>query len=174
MVPKEKVTWDFFQEEFRMKYISQRFIDQIWKEFLELKQGKMSVVEYEHEFVRLSKYAQECVSTEAIMCKSKAEELNKEKIKAVIAARDARKRPMSKLFQSQSKNSKEMNPRLTVSAGYSHRDRGRSYSGSKAQATSMASVGNVRPNRLECQHCGKQHQGECWAISRGCFRCGSP
>ena len=65
VVPKEKVTWDSFQEEFRKKYISQRFIDQKRKEFLELKQGNMTVTDYERE----SKYARECVSTEAIMCK---------------------------------------------------------------------------------------------------------
>ncbi|XP_012472377.1 uncharacterized protein LOC105789550 [Gossypium raimondii] len=57
------------REEFRKKYISQWFIDQKRKEFLELKQGRMSVVEYEREFVKLSKYAQECVSTKAIKCK---------------------------------------------------------------------------------------------------------
>ena len=61
VVPSERVTWDFFQEELRKKYISQLFIDKKRKEFLELKQGKMSVAEYEREFVRLSKYAQECV-----------------------------------------------------------------------------------------------------------------
>ena len=27
VVPKERVTWEFFQTEFRKKYISQRFID---------------------------------------------------------------------------------------------------------------------------------------------------
>ncbi len=43
-----------------------------------MKQGRMSVVEYEREFVRLSKYAQECVSTEAIMCKRFEEGLNKD------------------------------------------------------------------------------------------------
>ncbi|XP_012442005.1 uncharacterized protein LOC105767019 [Gossypium raimondii] len=78
VVPKERVTWDFFQEEFRKKYISQRFIDKKCKEFLELKQGRMSVAEYEREFVRFSKYAQECVSTEAIMCKRFEEGLNKD------------------------------------------------------------------------------------------------
>ncbi|XP_012461410.1 uncharacterized protein LOC105781415 [Gossypium raimondii] len=46
VVPKERVTWDFFQEEFRKKYISQWFIDKKCKEFLELKQGRMSVAEY--------------------------------------------------------------------------------------------------------------------------------
>ena len=53
----------------RKKYISQSFIDQKRNEFLELKQGQMTVTEYEREFVRLSRYARECVSTEAIMCK---------------------------------------------------------------------------------------------------------
>ncbi|KAA3460964.1 DNA/RNA polymerases superfamily protein [Gossypium australe] len=37
VVLKERVTWDFFQMEFRKKYISQRFIDSKRKEFLELK-----------------------------------------------------------------------------------------------------------------------------------------
>ena len=76
VVPKERVTWEFFQTEFRKKYISQRFIDQKRKEFLELKQGRMTVTEYEQKFVRLSRYARECVSTEAIMCKRFEDGLN--------------------------------------------------------------------------------------------------
>lgn len=36
------------------------------------------MVEYEREFVRLSKYAQECVSTEAIMCKRFEDGLNED------------------------------------------------------------------------------------------------
>ena len=67
VVPKEKVTWKLFQEEFRKKYISERFVEQKHKEFLKLKQGNMTVTEYEKEFVRLSKYAREYISTEAKM-----------------------------------------------------------------------------------------------------------
>ncbi|KAA3481032.1 maturase K [Gossypium australe] len=59
----ERITWEFFQTEFRKKYISQRFLDQKNKEFLELKQVHMTVTEYEREFARLSKYAREYVST---------------------------------------------------------------------------------------------------------------
>ena len=121
VVPREKITWELFQEEFRKKYISQRFVDQKRKEFLELKQGKMSVTDYEREFVRLSKCARECVSTEAIMSKRfedglnediklfvavlelkefvvlveracKAEELVKEKRRSEMESRDSRKR----------------------------------------------------------------------------------
>ncbi|KHG09560.1 Zinc finger CCHC domain-containing 8 [Gossypium arboreum] len=52
------------------------------------------------------------------------------------------------------RRSKETNPRMVVSAEDSHRDRGKAYSGSKAQATSVASV-------------------ECWGNERACFKCGS-
>ncbi|KAA3471199.1 Hexaprenyldihydroxybenzoate methyltransferase, mitochondrial-like protein [Gossypium australe] len=83
VVPRENITWEFFQTEFRKKYISQRFLNQKRKEFLELKQGNMTVSEYEREFVRLSKYAREWVQTEAEMCKHFEEGLN-ENIKLLI------------------------------------------------------------------------------------------
>ncbi|KAA3478082.1 reverse transcriptase [Gossypium australe] len=78
LVPKERVTWDFFQTEFRKKYISQRFINSKRKEFLELKQGRMIVSEYERKFVRLSRYARECVSSEAAMCRRFEDGLNED------------------------------------------------------------------------------------------------
>ncbi|KAA3473604.1 Protein MCM10 [Gossypium australe] len=63
--------------EFRKKYISQRFLDQKHKEVIELKQGRMTVTEYEREFVRLSKYSREYVCTAEIMCKWFVDGLNK-------------------------------------------------------------------------------------------------
>ena len=132
VVPREQVTWEFFQTEFRKKYISQRFVDQKRKEFLELKQGSMSVTDYERKFVRLSRYARECVSSEAIMCKRfedglnedikmfvgileirefvvlveracKAEELRKEKQKVDVGTGEFRKRSSRKSLQQASK-----------------------------------------------------------------------
>ncbi|KAA3470649.1 Protein MCM10 [Gossypium australe] len=129
VVPSERVTWEFFQTKFLKKYISQWFLDQNHKEFLELKQGRMTMTEYEREFVRLSKYAREYVSTKETMCKRfidglnedikllvgilklkeffvlvdracKAEELSKEKRKADSEVRDSRKRSMSKPYHS--------------------------------------------------------------------------
>ncbi|KAA3484598.1 DNA/RNA polymerases superfamily protein [Gossypium australe] len=143
----------------------------------------MTITEYEREFFRLSKYARECVSTKAIMCKRfknrlnedirvlvgilelkefvvlverscKAEELNKEKRKVDLEARDSRKRPMSK-------------------SGYSHRDRGKQHSSFKSQATSMASVGNVKSNRPDCQQYARRHPNKCRMNDRACFKCGS-
>ncbi|KAA3484866.1 Retrotransposon gag domain-containing 1 [Gossypium australe] len=42
------------------------------------RQGHMSVTDYEWEFVRLNKYARECVSTEAVMCKRFEDGLNED------------------------------------------------------------------------------------------------
>nr|XP_012466475.1 unnamed protein product [Gossypium raimondii] len=151
VVSRDRVTCEFFQTEFRKKYISQRFIDRKRKEFLELKQGRMTVTEYEREFVRLSRYARECVATEAVMCKRfedglnedikllvgileikefvvlveracKAEELGKEKRKTNFEATDFRKRASSKSFQSTSKKFREDHSRSKASAGFSKRD----------------------------------------------------
>ncbi|XP_016738017.1 uncharacterized protein [Gossypium hirsutum] len=78
VILKERITWEFFQEEFQNEYISKRFMDQKRKEFLELNQGRKTVTEYERDFVRLSKYAKECVSTEAIMSKIFEDGLNED------------------------------------------------------------------------------------------------
>ena len=200
VVPKERVTWEFFQTEFRKKYISQRFIDQKRKEFLELKQGRMTVTEYERKFVRLSRYARECVSTEAIMCRRfedglnedikllvgileikefvvlveracKAEELGKEKRKADYEARDSRKRSFSKSFQSTSRKFRADHSQSKATAGFPKYDRDRPPVSSRA--TSVASVGSVRQNRSECKHCGKWHPRDCRLHDRSCFKCGS-
>ncbi|KAA3480539.1 Gag-Pol polyprotein [Gossypium australe] len=134
------------------------------------------MTEYEQEFIRLRKYARECVSSEAIMCKRfkdglnkdirllvgilklkqfvvacKAEELGKEKRKADFEARDSRKISMNKPYQSSSKRSRDFYSHSNASMGYSNRDRGKQYSSPKALATSVSSVGSVRNNRPECQ-----------------------
>ncbi|KAA3484533.1 DNA/RNA polymerases superfamily protein [Gossypium australe] len=150
----------------------------------------MTVAEYEREFVRLSKYAQECMFTEAILYKifedgldedvrllvgilelkefvvlvdraNKAEELSKEKRKAVSEARDARKWPMSKSYQAQSKRSKEVNPRTTASVGYSQRERGNTDDKEKKQ--------EIRSNNVSSR--GRpQKNSENGASSRGASR----
>ncbi|XP_017630901.1 uncharacterized protein LOC108473700 [Gossypium arboreum] len=202
VVPQERVTWEFFKEEFQKKYSSERFIDQKRKEFLDLKQGRMTVTEYEREFVRLSKYARVCVSSEAKMCRRfedglnkdirlsvgalklkefvvfvdracKAEKLIKENKKIEAKTRDARKRNASKSFPSQSKKSKDAYSRSHASTRHSYRDRIKQDSDFKSQATSVASVGNVRSSKPECQHCGRNHFDKCRMNDGSYFRCSS-
>ncbi|KAA3487781.1 Gag-Pol polyprotein [Gossypium australe] len=80
----------------------------------------------------------------------KAEELVKEKRKAESESRDSKKRHLGKSFQSSSKKSREFTARSTTSAGFSNRSKGRQCPGSKAQTTSIASVGNAQPSIPEC------------------------
>ena len=63
MFPKP-ISRDFFVQEFRTKYVTDDYKETKWKQFLNLKQGKLTVAEYEKEFSHLSKYAPELVLTE--------------------------------------------------------------------------------------------------------------
>ncbi|XP_017633293.1 uncharacterized protein LOC108475826 [Gossypium arboreum] len=162
----------------------------------------MTISEYERKFVKLSKYAQECIPTKVVMCKRfenglnkdikllvrvielkefvmfvdrahKAEELSKEKRKAEFEFRDSRKKFTGKSHQLALKKSKEHHYHLTISVGHPNRDRDARHSSPKPQATSIASVGSVRNARLECKHYNRPHYGECRVKSGVCFRCGS-
>ncbi|XP_040931882.1 uncharacterized protein [Gossypium hirsutum] len=44
---------------------------------------------------------------------------------------------------------------------------------SRAQITSVASVGSAQPNRPECSQCGRRHFDECQGNERGYFKCRS-
>lgn len=44
------------------------YVELMKKEFMYIKQGIMSVMEYEHEFVKLSCYAKNIIQTEKEMC----------------------------------------------------------------------------------------------------------
>ena len=63
------MTWEFFVQEFRSKYVTDMYRESKWKQFLNMKQRNLSVAEYEKEFSRLSKYAPEAVLTEAFRCR---------------------------------------------------------------------------------------------------------
>ncbi|KAA3487947.1 DNA/RNA polymerases superfamily protein [Gossypium australe] len=80
---------------------------------------------------------------------------------------------MNKSFQSSSKKLRDLYAHSKASARYPNRDRGKQYLGSKAQTTSIASIGNARSNKLEYQNCGRRHPGERRMNNRVCFKCGS-
>ncbi len=63
------LTWDDFLREFRQKYVLDAYVDQKLQEFLSLKQGSRSVVEYEREFSCLSHYVGSLLSTSGEKCK---------------------------------------------------------------------------------------------------------
>ncbi|XP_028092598.1 uncharacterized protein LOC114292774 [Camellia sinensis] len=58
------MTWARFNEIFYEKYFPQCFRDQKASEFQELKQGRMSVDEYEAKFTELARFAPHMVDTD--------------------------------------------------------------------------------------------------------------
>ena len=62
------ISWDFFVQEFKTKYVTDDYKETKWKQFLNLKQGEMIVAEYEKEFSCLSKYALEPILNETFRC----------------------------------------------------------------------------------------------------------
>ena len=63
------MTWEFFVQDFRAKYVTEMYRESKWKQFSNLKHRNLSVAEYEKEFSHLSKYAPELVLTEAFRCR---------------------------------------------------------------------------------------------------------
>ena len=80
----DPIPWEFFVQEFRVKYVSNMYRETKWKRFLNLKQRNLSVVEYEKEFNHLSKYALESVLIETFQCRQFEDGLN-ESIKRYLA-----------------------------------------------------------------------------------------
>ncbi|KAJ8754270.1 hypothetical protein K2173_002170 [Erythroxylum novogranatense] len=79
------LTWEFFAQEFKTKYVTEAYRKDRWKQFLNLKQRSLSVAEYDWEFNRLSKYAPESVLTEEFRCHQFEEGLH-DSIKEHLAA----------------------------------------------------------------------------------------
>ena len=63
------MTWEFFVQEFRAKYITNMYMESKWKQFLNMKQRNLSVAKYEKEFNHLSKHASKAVLNEAFRCR---------------------------------------------------------------------------------------------------------
>ena len=74
--PPESVTWKFFLDEFKKLYVGRIYLNNMRREFHNLKQRQMSVTEYQREFTRLSKYAPEILVSGEERCRKFEDGLN--------------------------------------------------------------------------------------------------
>ena len=72
----DPVTWDYFVTKFNTKYVIDDYKESKWKQFLTLRQGKLTMTKYEKEFSRLSKYAPEFVLMKKFRCRQFEEGLH--------------------------------------------------------------------------------------------------
>ena len=195
----QKLTWDNFQREFQDKYMPEIYRDEKQREFLNLKQGNMTVAEYEVKFTQLSRYASSMVATERDKCRRFEEGLKYEiRIKITIgelrnftnlraaAIRVERLIKEKPVFFSKSKRegtkfageaSGRPQKRPNVSAptksvtreGFSGVQGGKSNNPRPNPNVSRGSNVQVKPT---CQTCGRKHFGQCRTQTGGCYICG--
>ena len=67
--PPERVTWRFFLDEFKKHYVGRIYLNNMRREFHNLKQRQSSVTECVREFTRLSKYAPNMLVSEEEKCR---------------------------------------------------------------------------------------------------------
>ena len=166
-----------------------------WKQFLNLKQRNLSVVEYEEEFNHLGKYASKLVLTETFRCRQFEDGLN-ESIKRNLApvtvlqqvnfyqlvqeamkvekyeASSRERFQKRKLFRGASSSSGKRARESQTKLVHSSSTRGRRQGNTMVPSTGRgASVG---PGETpECPHCHRRNLGVCGLLTGGCFRRGS-
>ena len=74
--PPKRVTWRFFLDEFKKHYVGRIYLNNMRRDFHNLKQRQLSVTEYLREFTRLIKYAPEMLVTEDENCRKFEDGLN--------------------------------------------------------------------------------------------------
>ncbi|KAK8652034.1 hypothetical protein V6N13_141604 [Hibiscus sabdariffa] len=76
--PAENITWNFFVEEFKKKYISDHYFSDRRKKFMYLKQANKPVEQYVAKFCKYCKYGAEYIKTEKDKCRKFTDVLNDE------------------------------------------------------------------------------------------------
>ncbi|KAJ8748557.1 hypothetical protein K2173_003458 [Erythroxylum novogranatense] len=156
------LTWEFFAQEFKTKYVTEAYKKERWKQFLNLKQRSLSVVEYDREFNRFNKYAPESVLTEEFRCHQFEEGLH-DSIKEHLAAFTLLQQvTYHQLVQAAMKIERQE----TIRKERSQR-RGFNKGGYRR---SSGGRGSGAP---ECPHCSNHHWSVCWRATGACFRCGT-
>ncbi|XP_071932186.1 uncharacterized protein [Coffea arabica] len=181
-------TWVNFMREFNTKYFPPLIQEKKEDEFIRLHQGTQTVVEYESQFTRLSKFAPELIMTEQRRRRRFVQGLNVEIQKDLVVAQlntfsDAVKkvqRVESAKFQVRNfqANKREF-PGSTSEQGDKGTPPKIGRGNEEVQLPRMSSGasqrGSVSASRGPCGYCGKPNHTEdvCWKKGRKCLRCGS-
>ncbi|KAK1372774.1 hypothetical protein POM88_028967 [Heracleum sosnowskyi] len=200
MEPEGLITWARFTELFSERYFPDYMRDQMELKFLELKQGSMTVPQYERRFTELSRFVPTYVDTEKKKAKRFQQGLRswiRSKLavleldtyaavvqKAMIAETESdsymkerenkkRKAGIPDKGQQQGSFQGQENKKL----GFQH---GRNTSFRKPDTGSVgqdnrlltgSQQGLSRPPLPECKTCGKRHLGICHRLNVTCFKC---
>ncbi|XP_063938040.1 uncharacterized protein LOC135147916 [Daucus carota subsp. sativus] len=194
----EDVTWDRFKELFLEKYFPQFLQDRMELQFLELKQGDMSVAEYEKKFAELARFVPTYVDTDRKRAKRFQQGL-KAWIRGKLAileldtyAAVVQKAMIAETESEMSQKEKEGKKRKpehhegqfqqgrfqnfnNPKKGKFQQGRNPTFKkpdvGGSGQGNRPAIGNQPRPPLPECQICGKRHGGICNRLNVVCYKC---
>ncbi|VFQ92780.1 unnamed protein product [Cuscuta campestris] len=148
-------TWTHFEWAFKQEYIPKRFCEERRKEFVELQQEGMTLPEYSQKFTHLAKFAPTLVST-----------------------------PTDRIEEFKNKLRPDLRSRVSIlttvdfAAAYdliAKADNDLNACNESVQTQPMESVDKSRKRRYPaCEHCGRNHLGECWLKQGLCLGFGKP
>ena len=196
--PLESITWKFFLDEFKKHFVGHIYLANMRREFHNLRQRQMSVIEYQREFTRLSKYAPEILVSEEEKCRRFEDDLN-DLIRAHVTGffhddfskivtcalnvervkkeeKERKDKRQGKKNPGQSSSQQHQRKRFKGPQGSSQPTAQTTGRNTTLPAPSVASTprgasrGQTAPH---CSHCGKNHKGECWRLIGACLICGS-
>ncbi|XP_063950154.1 uncharacterized protein LOC135152907 [Daucus carota subsp. sativus] len=171
----EDVTWDRFKELFLEKYFPQFLQDRMELQFLELKQGDMSVAEYEKKFAELARFVPTYVDTD----RKRAKRFQQKAMIAETESEMSQKEKEGKKRKSEHHEGQFQQGRFqnfnNPKKGKFQQGRNPTFKkpdvGGSGQGNRPAIGNQPRPPLSECQICGKRHGGICNRLNVVCYKC---
>ncbi|XP_042012001.1 uncharacterized protein LOC121760386 [Salvia splendens] len=182
---REALTWNEFKEEVYNKYIPMRYSQAKIVEFHTLKQGSMTVTEYDRALCEMTRYAPELVDTDEKMAENFHSGLRHEIRVAVASHRGVTYSEILScaldVEEALPKDETVANPTPpTPQQQHNSRDKRKwdgdqtPYENKRKQhiQTAPNQRGNFRPRIPPCTICSRNHRGECRLKFDGCYNCG--
>ena len=185
-------------DEFKKHYVGRIYLNNMRREFHNLKQRQLSVTEYVREFTRLSKYAPEMLVSEEEKCRKFEDGLSDHTRAHVIGFCHDDFSKITTCALNVERVKKEENERKDRRQGKknpgqssAHQQQSKRFRGPQgfrqptAQATGRETIlpvpsvesaprGASRGQDVpRCSHCGRKHKGDCWRLTGACLGCGS-
>ncbi|KAK1360296.1 hypothetical protein POM88_044770 [Heracleum sosnowskyi] len=200
MEPEGLITWGRFTELFLERYFLDYMRDQMKLKFLELKQGSMTVPQYETKFTELSRFVPTYVDTEKKKAKMFQQGLRSWiRSKLAILELDTYAAVVQKAMIAEAESDSYMREKENKKRKVGTSDKGQQQGSSQGQSIKKpgfqfdrsssfkeSDTGNTgqdnrlptnnqqgvsRPPLPECKTCGKRHPGVCNRLSVTCFKC---
>ncbi|KAE8707211.1 hypothetical protein F3Y22_tig00110386pilonHSYRG00027 [Hibiscus syriacus] len=173
-VPTDRLTWNFFKDRFRSRFLGERYLAQRRQQFQDLVQGDMTVSEYEIEFLKLLKYElrrQVVTHQDEIFDVLVGRAKDAKEVEVLASGRERVDQDRSKKFSGPMESSAQSGKRTRTSAPQRSNTRFRP-AASSPLAVSRGGSSSYYNGPL-CEYCGKQHSGECRKKMGLCYQCGS-